>query len=80
MLDETDKKMIISFLKNNYPVTRVKHNNRFRRGMNLDGHIYVLSEKNTMNLVKQKLIMIVKLVFACDGNDAMNMVNIALNI
>lgn len=67
MVNETDKKMIIKFLERNYPVTRIKHGQRFRRAIITDsGSIYILGEMNDTKRLKYELYESLRQVFVCE--------------
>lgn len=80
MTDKYFEDMMIKFLVRNYPVARIKHNNRFRRGIMFDnGTPYLLIDANSMP-IKQKLITILNVVFNCDKLNAEKIISKALNI
>lgn len=80
MNDKDFENMMIKFLVRNYPVARIKHNNRFRRGIMFDnGTPHLLIDAN-MFLIKQKLITILNIVFNCDKITATKIISQALNI
>jgi hypothetical protein len=63
MCTNIDKKLIKKFLESNYPVSRIKHNMKFRRAMILDdGSVFILGENNSQSL-KYKLLESLKIVF-----------------
>lgn len=68
MLGEIDKQMMLKFLERNYPVSRIKHNMRFKRGIILDdGTSYLLSGGGAQHLALQyKLFEIIIKIFDCD--------------
>lgn len=67
MITDFDKKMIINFLERNYPISRIKINQRFRRAIVIDsGPIFILGEKNNYELFKQTLMKILSDIFYID--------------
>lgn len=63
MCTDIDKKLVKKFLEKNYPVSRIKHNMRFRRAVILDdGSFFILGESDTQSL-KYKLLESLKIVF-----------------
>ena len=67
MLGEFDKQMMLKFLDRNYPVSRVKHQHRFKRGIILDdGSSWLLGEPNQLIPLQYKLSIILVTVFGCD--------------
>lgn len=80
MNDKHFENMMIKFLVRNYPVARIKFNDRFRRGIIFDnGTPHLLIDANTL-MIKQKLITILNTVFNCDKQTAINIISKALNI
>ena len=66
---EFDKQMVLDFLERNYPVSRVKHNMRFKRAITLDnGLSFFLSDKNSHIYLKLHLIENLILIFSYDEN------------
>ena len=67
MYTEIDKRLMIKFLERNYPVTRVKHNMRFRRAILLDdGQTFILGEQGSHAQLKFQLVDTLRQVFNCD--------------
>jgi hypothetical protein len=67
MYTEVDKRLMLKFLERNYPVTRVKHNMRFRRAILLDnGQTFILSEQGSCVQLKFQLLDILHQIFDCD--------------
>lgn len=67
MYGEIDKKLIFKFLDRNYPVSRIKHNGRFKRAIVLDdGQPYLLGLDHHQIQLKFKLTDIIKKIFDCD--------------
>jgi hypothetical protein len=66
---EFDKQMVLDFLERNYPVSRVKHNMRFKRAITLDnGLSFFLSDKNSHIHLKLQLTEQLRLIFSYDEN------------
>lgn len=62
---EIDKKLVRDFLTLNYPISRVKHEHRFKRAIVLDsGETFFLSEVNTRQYLKLKLVEILHVIFS----------------
>jgi len=67
MYTEIDKKLMFKFLERNYPVTRIKHNMRFRRAIQLDnGQTFILGEEGSHAQLKFQLLDTLRQVFNCD--------------
>lgn len=80
MVDKHFEDMMIKFLIRNYPVARIKFNNRFRRGIIFDNETpHILINANIL-VIKQKLITILRIVFNCDKQNAEKIIAKALNI
>jgi hypothetical protein len=72
---EFDKQMVLKFLERNYPVSRVKHNMRFKRAITLDnGLTFFLSEKNSHIRLKLQLVEHLRVIFSYDENFLKEMV------
>jgi hypothetical protein len=80
MLTDTDKSMMMRFLEINYPIRRIKHNTRFRRGIILEGREFILGDETQHMSLRFKLIDIVKKIFYCDDNISRTIVNNFLNL
>lgn len=67
MYSEFDKRIMLKFLGRNYPVSRVKHNSRFRRAIILDsGSTYILGDSIDRDPLKYELMGVLKTVFCFD--------------
>ena len=77
-MDKVYENLIIKFVQRNYPVSRIKTNNRFKRGIVFDDGAYLFSD-GTMQ-IKTRLIGILKKVFDCQTNEAIEIIDKALNI
>jgi len=76
MFNDIDKELISNFLKRNYPIKRVKHNMRFRRGIIFDdGREYILGDESQHTTIRFKLIEVVKLIFYCEEHHSRELVN-----
>ena len=66
---EFDKQMVLKFIERNYPVSRIKHNMRFKRAITLDnGLSFFLSDKNSHIHLKLQLVEYLRLIFSYDEN------------
>ena len=80
MITEIDKQMMLKFLEKNYPIARIKHNNKFRRAIVLDyGGTFVLGEEAHHIQLRHQLIEILKKVFSCDEAITRSVLNNFLN-
>jgi len=80
-MNEFDTKIMMSFLKRNYPVTRVKDNQRFKRAIILDnGSTYFLSDEHSHIHLRNQLIQILKTVFYCDEKSSRTVLKEFLNM
>ena len=62
-----EKNMLLKFLSRNFPVSRIKHNGRFRRAIIFDdGEVYLCSDSKAMNILKAKLTQTLKETFILD--------------
>jgi len=80
MINKIDEEMIVKFLQRNYPVSRIKQNNRFKRAIVLDDVAYMLSDINSSKPLKTKLIATLKIIFDCDATNAYRLISQALSI
>lgn len=80
MLGELDKQMMLNFLEKAYPVSRVKYNMRFKRGIILDCGVYLLGDELQKKALHFKLSEIISLVFDCDSVTSSAIVNCFLKI
>jgi hypothetical protein len=77
---EIDKQLMLKFLEKNYPISRVKHNNKFRRAIILDnGGTFVLGEESHHIQLRFQLIEVLKKVFSCDESITRAVLNNFLN-
>ena len=61
------KSLMFKFLEYNYPVTRIKHNMRFKRAIRLDnGQEFILSEQGSYAHFKFHLTDKLRETFLCD--------------
>lgn len=59
--------MLMKFLSRNFPVSRFKHNGRFRRAIVFDdGDVYLYSDQKHMVVLKYKLMVVLKETFLAD--------------
>ncbi len=81
MLENKTKEMMLNFLKRHYPISRIKHNNRFKRGIIMDGgDVYVFSDKKSFSALQYKLLETLSIVFYCDLQICVNVLKIFLTI
>ena len=81
MLTEKDVNMAMTFLKRNYPVSRIKDKDRFKRAIVCDGgFIFFLNEKNVYKKIKIHLHVSLKIVFNMQFEDAEEILNGFLNV
>lgn len=67
MTDEQLRLKMLTFLEKHYPVSRIKHNRRFKRGIVLDGGEHVLlNDKGSYLILQVKLEDVLNLVFDTD--------------
>lgn len=67
MYTDIDKKLMLKFLERNYPKSRIKDNQRFKRAIILDnGVVYYLSDKNSYKQLKYGLAEILAKIFNCN--------------
>jgi len=75
MCTDIDKNLVKKFLVLNYPVSRIKHNLRFRRAIILDdGSFFILGENNQQTL-KYKLLESLKIVFNYEDSDLLKILD-----
>lgn len=67
MIDDDEKLLIIKFLKLNYPVTRLKIGNNFKRGYYDMGVKFLSENKSDMVAFRLYLIATVSSLFCCDN-------------
>lgn len=56
---------MLKYLELAYPVSRIKHNHKFRRAIVLDKGVYILAEVSLHNQLKHYLSEDLKKVFDC---------------
>lgn len=66
MLGNLDKLMMLKFLNKNYPVSRIKRNQRFKRGIIVENGTYAISDKRELVILQHALVKILMIVFSCD--------------
>lgn len=71
--------MMVKFIIRHFPIARIKFNDRFRRGVIIDGTPCLLIDANIM-IIKQKLITILNTVFNVDKITALRIISKSLNI
>lgn len=80
MLTEIDKDMMLKFLEKNYPISRVKDKNKFRRAIVLETGTFILGNESNHIQLRLRLIEVVKTVFSCDHATAIAVLNNFLNL
>ncbi len=71
-----DKEIILmtKFLQRNYPISRIKYNTRFKRGLIINGAIILLStQEDRIQLIKP-MTNILTLVFGCSYDIAKSVI------
>lgn len=76
----TDKEMILKFLRLAYPISRVKHLDKFRRAIILDNRVYLLNDTWSVKMVKSSLSMLICKLFVVDEPTALAVLDNFLNI
>jgi hypothetical protein len=67
MYTDIDKKLMLKFLERNYPVSRIKDKQRFKRAIVIDNDtIYYLSDQTSHKQLKFSLVEILQKIFNCD--------------
>ncbi len=80
-MDSFDTNIMLRFLERNYPVSRIKHNMRFKRAIILDDGVpYFLSDENSHIQLRLHLDQILRTVFSCDDTTRKIVVKSFLNI
>jgi hypothetical protein len=80
MLGKLDKLMMLKFLSKNYPISRIKRNNRFKRGIIVENGTYALSDKKEVVILQHELAEILTIVFSCDESFGMMVVSSFLRL
>ena len=64
MYTDIDKKLMLKFLERNYPVSRIKDKQRFKRAIVIDNDtIYYLSDQTSHKQLKFSLVEILQKIF-----------------
>lgn len=80
MSNDIEKILMFSFLKKNFPVSRIKSNGRFKRGIILnDGSQHILNSTSHNIPLKENLINVLIKVFSCDPEMAKETISNFLN-
>jgi hypothetical protein len=67
MYTDIDKKLMLKFLERNYPVSRIKDKQRFKRAIVIDNDtIYYLSDQTTHKQLRFSLVEILQKIFDCN--------------
>ena len=81
MLDTQEKELILKFLTRNYPVSRVKHETRFKRSILFENNeSFILSNKNSVKELHQKLSDVIRIVFSSNNETIRIVLNEFLNL
>ena len=81
MLDYQEKELILKFLTRNYPVSRVKHNMRFKRCILFENNeAFILSDKNSVKELHQKLSDFLRIIFSSNNETIKVVLNEFLNL
>lgn len=81
MVSEQIKQMMLKFLERNYPISRVKYNKRFKRGIVLDGgEVFIFNDTVSYLTLQHRMIDILCTVFNCDEPTSFNILKIFLKI
>ena len=81
MLDYQEKELILKFLTRNYPVSRVKHNMRFKRSILFENNeAFILSDKNSVKELHQKLSDVLRIIFSSNNETIKVVLNEFLNL
>jgi len=76
MISNIDKKLILKYMEQNYHVSRIKINNRFKRGVILDnGDVFLLGDKQSYQQIKPIIIKNLSEVFHVKGDDLIQIVD-----
>ena len=72
---------MFKFLERNYPVSRIKNNGRFKRGIILDnGSQHILSSTSHNKELKENLAQVLIKVFSCNIETARAILSNFLNL
>ena len=77
---EFEKQLMLKFLEKNFPISRVKHFDKFRRAIILDSGTYILSDEGQHRQLKFQLVVILKKVFYIDDATAKAVLSNFLNL
>jgi hypothetical protein len=79
-MDEVYENLIQKFLIRSFPIKRIKHNGKFKRGIILNNKTFILKNKEEHFTLKQELSKILSIVFDCDYNVSDKIIKKSLNI
>ena len=71
--------LILKFLGRNYPITKIKVDGRFRRGVMVEGTGYPLSHVQSYLALEHKLLSILAQVFDCTEKSNHQLLRFFLN-
>jgi hypothetical protein len=81
MSNEIHEHLMLSFLEKNFPVYRIKHNNKFKRAIILDfGERFILSDDSHQIQLRYKLNGILIKVFNCNEKTSTTVLKTFLNL
>lgn len=81
MEKEKNIELVMKFLKSNYPVSRIKVKDRFKRGIIADGgQVFYLNNKNVYAELKIHLKQSLYIVFNLDFKSSDEILNTYLNL
>lgn len=70
MITQIEIQMMSKFLQRDFPITKIKSDMRFKRGVNCNGNTYLLSDEIQLRELKFQLITLIMTIFDC--NDAIS--------
>lgn len=79
-IDKIMKGMMLDYLENAYPISRIKHEHKFRRAIVLDKGVYILGDHTNHIQLKNSLAQDLKIVFYCDDATAFAILDNFLNL
>lgn len=76
-----DKSLMLKFLYRNYPVSKTKINNKFKRTIITDdGNIYLLSNKESIEKLYFYLFQVLNRIFYIDSKTIKDVLTVFLNL
>lgn len=77
---DIDEYIILKFLKRSYPITRVKHAKKFKRGIILNNTTYLIGNESSKLQLQFKLIDKLNLIFGYPKDKSEIILNKFLNL